>query len=215
MAYHKREQSKDITSNESRHTTPLPTYYSQQLPRWTSKSAFQNQKVFDVKTDLYAAPMFRPDDIPMPSRPQRWRIPQKAILVPWVIAAVFFFTTFWLASIALGVRLFMVLQPVPSNPSIQEVHVLINKDVLYGPAFEYTSFVTLSSSARTTVTVSAPISMNDAVAVPTVTGQLVAAPIRNLGSLELASNSKSLTTVLVPIVAKTSPTGFVTLTRIK
>ena len=98
MAYHKREQSKDITSNT--HATPLPTYYSQQLPRWTSKSAFENQKAFEVKAEpfvpsypQFAAPMPRFDEIPLPPRPQRQRLPRKAILIPWILAAIFFLST--------------------------------------------------------------------------------------------------------------------------
>src|SRR5690242_17994330 len=120
MAFHRREPSKDITSNA--HPTPLPTYYSQQLPRWTSKTAFEDQKPFEIKAEPFVpihpqfpAPLPRFDHIPLPPRPQRQRLPRKAILIPWILAAIFFLTTLWFISIALGVRLFMVMQPASVN----------------------------------------------------------------------------------------------------
>ena len=221
MASHKRQQSKDITSNET-HATPLPTYYSQQLPRWTSKSAFEDQKVFEVKTEpfhpiypQFPAPMPRFDDIPLPPRPQRRRVPKKAILIPWILAAVFFLTTLWFTSIALGVRLFMVLQPAPTNPPVQEIHVLINEDVLRGTASAYTSFITLSATVTTTTaTASATTSTNYASAEPTSTGLLVAAPIPNVEPSEGAGDSESTTRAPVPRFVNTSPTGFMTVTRV-
>ncbi|KZM21397.1 hypothetical protein ST47_g7452 [Ascochyta rabiei] len=219
MAYHKRGLSKDITSNEI-HATPLPTYYSQQLPRWTSKSAFEEQRVFEVKAEplnnvypqfVAAMPSF--DDIPLPPRPQRRRLPRKAVLIPWILAAVLFLIALWSSSIALGVRLFMVLQPTPTNPPVQELHVLINEDVLRGFASTYTSFVTLSAPAtKITATASAPASTSDGYNIPTTTGRLVAAPIPNADPLEIASGSM-FTNTLVTRSVQISPTGFKTVTR--
>lgn len=223
MAFHKREPSKDITSNV--HPTPLPTYYSQQLPRWTSKSAFENQKAFEyqeafeVKTEQFAptypqfpAPLPRFDDIPLPPRPQRQRFPRKAILIPWILAAIFFLTTLWFTSIALGVRLFMVLQPASGNAPVQEIRVVINEDILRGSASAHTSFVTLSVSASmATATTSAPTSTNDGTIVPTPTGQLDTAPIRDADPLELVEDTTTFAPV--PRNFKASPTGFITVAR--
>jgi hypothetical protein len=216
MAFHKREQSKDITSNAA-HATPLPTYYSQQLPRWTSKSAFEDQKAFDIKTEplaptypQFVAPMPRFDEIPLPPRPERRRLPRRAILIPWILAAIFFLTTLWFTSIALGVRLFMVLQPVPTNPPVQEIRVMINDNMLRGSAAAYTSFVTLTASTiSTTATASAPASTNDRSDVPTTTGQLDAAAITSTDPLEVFT-----TDARVPRDVKMRPTGFITVARI-
>ena len=217
MAFHKREPSKDITSNI--HATPLPTYYSQQLPRWTSKSAFEDQKPFDVKIEpldpsypQFAAPMPRCNDIPLPPRPQRRRFPRKAILIPWILATIFFLTTLWFTSIALGVRLFMALQPAPSNLTVQEIRVLINEDMLRGTASAFTSFVTVSAGAATaTATVNAPASTNDGTAAPTITGRLVTAPIPNADPLEVVNESTTIAPASRNV--KTNPTGFITVAR--
>jgi hypothetical protein len=221
MAFHKRELSKDITN--ASHVTPLPTYYSQQLPRWTSKSAFEDQRPFDTKTETFNpcyppyavpthVPMPRFDDIPLPPRPQPRRLPGKAVLIPWVLAAVFFLLTFWLASIALGVRLFLALQPAPSNPPVQEIRVMINEVALRGSASAYTSILTLSASVTTpTATVEASPAIRDGSAVPTTTNQLDAAPTLVDDPLEVVN--ESTTTLPLPRDFKTSPTGFITVAR--
>ncbi|KAF3052739.1 hypothetical protein E8E11_010506 [Didymella keratinophila] len=220
MAYHKREPSKDITS----HATPLPTYYSQQLPRWTSKSAFEDQRPFDTKTETfepcypqYVAPMSIPmprfDDIPLPPRPQPRYLPRKAVLIPWVLATGLFFLTFWLASIALGVRLFVALQPAPSNPAVQEIRIMINKDVLRGSASAYTAFVTLSASGQTsTAAVNASPVIREGSAVPTTTSQLDAAPTP-VGD-PLKGVNESTTGAPVPTSFNTRSTGFITVVRV-
>lgn len=211
MAYHKREQSKDITSNT--HATPLPTYYSQQLPRWTSKSAFENQKAFEVKAEpfvpsypQFAAPMPRFDEIPLPPRPQRQRLPRKAILIPWILAAIFFLSTLWFTSIALGVRLFMVLQPAASSPPVQEIRVFINEDMLRNTASAFTTAVTPSAvTSILTVTKSAPTPTNDGTVVPTATGQVDAALVEVLTDFT--------TPAPAPRNLDARPTGFITVAR--
>jgi hypothetical protein len=220
MASHKREPSKDITS----HATPLPTYYSQQLPRWTSKSAFENQRPFDTKTETfepcypqYAAPMSIPiprfDDIPLPPRPQPQRFPRKAVLIPWILAGLLILLTFWLASIALGVRLFVALQPAPSNPAVQEIRIMINEDVLRGSASAYTAFVTLSASKQSSTTaLNASPAIREGSAIPTTTSQLDAAPIPTGDPLE--GVNKSTTGALLPTSFNKSPTGFITVARV-
>lgn len=224
MAYHKRELSKDITLHDSHdsHATPLPTYYSQQLPRWTSKSAFEDQKAFDVKPETlnpiypqFPAPLPRFDNIPLPPRPQRRRFPKKAILVPWILAGVFFLTTLWFTSIALGVRLFMAMQPAPTNPPVQEIHLLMDEGGLHDTASVYTSFITLYASATPiTGTATAPTLTKGTTAEPTATGLPVAAPIPNVDPLEVASDSELTTKGSEPRNIKTSPTGFMTVARV-
>ncbi|KAH6618858.1 hypothetical protein C7974DRAFT_441445 [Boeremia exigua] len=214
MAHHKRGVSKDITSNA--HPTPLPTYYSQQLPRWTSKSAFEDQKAFEEKPEpfypsyqQYPAPMPRFDNIPLPPRPQRRRWPKKAILIPWIIAAVFFLIALWFTSIALGVRMFIVMQPESASPPVQEIRVLITEDMFRGSASAYTSVVTVSvNAARATAIVSAPTSTNDGTTEPTSTGTLDRAPMPNSDPLE-----DFTATAPAPRDLKSSPTGFVTVVR--
>jgi hypothetical protein len=217
MAFHKREPSKDITSNESRHATPLPTYYSQQLPRWTSKSLFDDKKAFDISAEPidpsyshFTAPAPRFDDIPLPPRPQRQRLPKKAILIPWILAVTFFFTTLWFTSLALGVRLFMIFQPVPTSPAVQEIHVVIDGDMFRGTRPAYTSFgeITTSATPSTMQTASTPASTNDAIIVPTT------AVIPNADPLEFAGDSELTTETPVLKDIKTSPTGFITVTRV-
>lgn len=221
MALHKREASKDITTS---HATPLPTYYSQQLPRWTSKSAFEDQRPFDTKTETfepcypqYAAPtsipMPRFDDIPLPPRPQSQRLPRQAVLIPWILAAAFFLLTFWLASIALGVRLFVALQPAPSNPAVQEIRIMIDGDVLRGSASAHTMFVTLPTSVETpTATVNASPAIREGSAVPTMTSQLDAAPTSIVDPLDAVN--ESTTAAPMPTSSNERPTGFITVARV-
>lgn len=215
MAFHKREPSKDITS----HATPLPTYYSQQLPRWTSKSAFEDQRPFDHDTEKfepfypqYAAPMSIPmpcfDHIPLPPRPHPQKIPRKAVLIPCILAALLFLLTFWLASIALGVRLLVVLQPAPSNPAVQEIRIIINEDVLRGSTSAYMAFVTLSASKQTsTVAVNASPVIRQGSAVPTTASQLDAAP--TVGD-PLEGVNESTTGAPVPTSFNAIPIEFIT-----
>ncbi|KAG9197189.1 hypothetical protein G6514_002180 [Epicoccum nigrum] len=247
MAYHKREPSKDITSHA--HPTPLPTYFSQQLPRWTSKSSFEDQKAFEakeepsfgytVRTDpivpsyshktepfyphktqpfpshktqpfhshkaepfipgysQFPAPMPRFDSIPLPPRPQRQRqLPRKAILIPWILAAVFFLTTLWFTSIALGVRLFMVMQPAASTPPVQEIRVFINGDVLQSTASAIISVPVLTAAGT------APTSTSGGIIVPTATG-----------GLDTAAAKDFTTAAPLPRSLKARPTGFITIAR--
>jgi hypothetical protein len=254
MAYHKREPSKDITSHA--HPTPLPTYFSQQLPRWTSKSSFEDQKAFEakpepsfgytVRTDpivpsyshqtepfhshntqpfyphktqpfypqkaepfshgysQFPAPMPRFDSIPLPPRPQRqWQFPRKAILIPWILAAVFFLITLWFTSIALGVRLFMAMQPATSTPSVQEIRVFINGDMLQSTASAFITVATPSVIAPVlTAAGTAPTSTSGGITVPTSTGELDTAAAKDL-----------TTAAPLPRSLKARPTGFITIAR--
>lgn len=78
-------------------------------------------------------------------------------------------------------------------PSIMREGAVTNiciSTVPCGPAFVQTSIVALFSSAVNKTTVSAPMSINDVVAMPTATGQPVAAPTRTLDSLEVIGNRK-------------------------
>lgn len=254
MAYHKREPSKDITSHA--HPTPLPTYFSQQLPRWTSKSSFEDQKAFEakeepsfgytVRTDpivpsyshqtepfyshktqpfypqktepfhshkagpfnpgysQFPAPMPRFEGIPLPPRPQRQRqLPRKAILIPWILAAVFFLITLWLTSIALGVRMFMAMQPATSTPPVQEIRVFINGEVLQSTASALISVVTPAAMAPTlTAAGTAPTSTSGGITVPTSTGELDTAAAKDL-----------TTAAPLPRSLKARPTGFITIAR--
>ncbi|KAF3008686.1 hypothetical protein E8E13_009275 [Curvularia kusanoi] len=235
MAYHKREPSKDITSHA--HATPLPTYYSQQLPRWTSKSAFEDQKAFPIQEEpsfgmrteppygmktepsfgmktepfvpsypQFAVPMPRFNDIPLPPRPQRQRLPRRAILIPWILAAIFFLTTLWFTSIALGVRLFMVMQPAPRNPPVQEIRVYINDAVIQSTASAHIAVATPSAIALTvTATVSVPAPTSDSIAVPTASGGL---------ATKASEAAKDITTAApVPRNLRERPTGFITIAR--
>jgi hypothetical protein len=246
MAYHKREPSKDITSHA--HPTPLPTYFSQQLPRWTSKSSFEDQKAFEaqpepsfgytVRTDpivpsyshqtepfyphktqpfyphkaepfshgysQFPAPMPRFDSIPLPQRPQRQRqFPRKTILIPWILAAVFFMTTLWFTSIALGVRLFMVMQPATSTPPVQEIRVFINGDMLQSTASVFMPVATPSAMAPAfSAAGTAPTSTSGGITVPTSTGELDTAAAKDL-----------TTAAPLPRSLKARPTGFITIAR--
>ena len=252
MAYHKREPSKDITSHA--HPTPLPTYFSQQLPRWTSKSSFEDQKAFEaqpepfgytVRTDpivpnfshqtepfhphktqpfhshkapfypqkaepfipgysQFPAPMPRFDSVPLPPRPQRQvQLPRKAILIPWILAAVFFLITLWLTSIALGVRMFMVMQPAASTPPVQEIRVFINGNMLESTASAFISVAAPSAIAPVpTAAGTAPTSTSGGSIVPTATGKLDTAPAREL-----------TTAAPLPRSLKARPTGFITIAR--
>lgn len=262
MAYHKREPSKDITSHA--HPTPLPTYFSQQLPRWTSKSSFEDQKAFEaqpepsfgytVRTDpiipsyshktepfyphkaqpfyshqtqpfhshqtqtfhshkaepfihgysQFPAPMPRFDSIPLPPRPQRqWQFPKKSILIPWILVAVFFLITLWFTSIALGVRLFMAMQPATPTHPVQEIRVFINGDMLQSTASAFISVAAPSVIAPVlTAAGTAPTSTSGGITVPTATGELDTAAAKDL-----------TTAAPLPRSLKARPTGFITIAR--
>ncbi|KAH7090771.1 hypothetical protein FB567DRAFT_299573 [Paraphoma chrysanthemicola] len=80
----------------------------------------------------YAEHSTKPYTIQTPPLPRRNRWPRKRLLVPWVLAAVFFVTTLWSVSITLGARYFSILQPVQPALSSQEINVFIDGEALRG-----------------------------------------------------------------------------------
>ncbi|KAF2036170.1 hypothetical protein EK21DRAFT_34532, partial [Setomelanomma holmii] len=67
-----------------------------------------------------------------PPLPARSRWPRKRVLIPWILAIIFFLTTLWLTSVALGARFFSILHPLPSSPAVQEINVFIDGEALRG-----------------------------------------------------------------------------------
>jgi hypothetical protein len=62
----------------------------------------------------------------------RRRIPQKRILIPWILALLFFLTTLWFTSILLGARFLNIMHPTPSLAPAQQINVYVNGDILRG-----------------------------------------------------------------------------------
>ena len=83
--------------------------------------------------------------------PGRRQWPRKRILVPWLLALVFFLTTLWFTSIALGARFLNIMHP---TPSAQDIKVYINGDILRGVTETATSdsTLTVAPSASSTYT---------------------------------------------------------------
>jgi hypothetical protein len=92
---------------------------------------------------------FKHYPLPLPHRRSRW--PQKRVLIPWSLALLFFLTTLWFTSVALGSRFLSILHPLPSNPAVQEIHVFINDQDLRSVSVS-ASIVTLTSSLNSTQT---------------------------------------------------------------
>lgn len=134
----------------SRHASPAPTYTSDNWPLTpiitsTSPDVQNPTSHSDMKQNLHQAartiPPVQPDHADpshphfpnsfppthdhLPSRHHihgRW--PQKRILIPWLLALLFFLTTLCLTSIALGVRFLNMNKTSP--PVVQEIKVYVN-----------------------------------------------------------------------------------------
>jgi hypothetical protein len=132
--------------SDSRRASPAPTSTSH---TWPPTPNSQNP-VFhqDMKQDLHqsssAISQIQPDHAD-PSHPHfptsfppthdhmpprlnfRSQWPQKRIIFPWILALLFFLTTLWFTSIALGVRFFHMTKISPaSTPVVQEIKVFVN-----------------------------------------------------------------------------------------
>lgn len=71
---------------------------------------------------------------PHPPPTKRRRFPLK-VLIPWTLALIFFLTTLWYTSIALGVRFFNILSPpVSTTQQPPEINIQINGQDLLGAA---------------------------------------------------------------------------------
>lgn len=67
-----------------------------------------------------------------PSYPFEWparsRWPSKRIVIPWLLAFLFFFTTAWFTSILVGAKFLSILQSAPSQ-HVHEVNIVIDGQV--------------------------------------------------------------------------------------
>jgi hypothetical protein len=118
----------------SRQPSPAPTYTSTRAWPLQDKSSDQKTSLSDPITKPDHLDPHHPHYISAPSpssshltetRRRRW--PRKHILIPYTLALLFFLTTLWFTSIALGVRLFNVLKENDRDGLGQEVvNVYVN-----------------------------------------------------------------------------------------
>ncbi|KAF2017111.1 hypothetical protein BU24DRAFT_143871 [Aaosphaeria arxii CBS 175.79] len=112
---------------------------------------------FDKSHPHYAPPKSPPPPpsppFPSPSPPKRSRTPRLAPWIPWLLTLIFFLTTLWFISIALGSRLLIhILQPSSSPIGAAEINIQINGvDFSRDPRVSM-SVVTLAPTPTTTAT---------------------------------------------------------------
>jgi hypothetical protein len=84
----------------------------------------------------------------------RRRIPQKRILIPCILALLFFLTTLWFTSILLGARFLNIMHPTPSTAPAQQINVYVNGDILRGvtETVAMTPTTTIASSSNVAAT---------------------------------------------------------------
>ncbi|KAH4856982.1 hypothetical protein HBH75_069490 [Parastagonospora nodorum] len=153
MTFNERASSIDMASIELR-TSPAPSYMSsfknQQYLHTDSTSNnpyFQSATITGILAEKDAPTKADHDD---PNHPHyiepaskfydhlprrsygRRQWPKKRILIPWLLALVFFLTTLWFTSILLGARFLSIMHPTASTQPAQEIKVYINGDVLRG-----------------------------------------------------------------------------------
>ncbi|KAG9185252.1 hypothetical protein G6011_07796 [Alternaria panax] len=75
--------------------------------------------------------------------PTRSQMPQKCILVPWVLFAVFFLITIWFTSILLGARFLSIIHQTSPALTVQNVHFYVNGEAVQGSVLVFTRTVTL------------------------------------------------------------------------
>jgi hypothetical protein len=162
----------------------------------------------DVNHPHFAGASSKPSDdtwLPLPPR-RRW--PHRRVLIPWVLALLFFLTTLWFTSIALGARFMTKLHPV------QHINVYLNDELMHASMSASTSTPILSLSSTLSITpttsVTATPSETRTEALPTRSGPLAPEfedpPIVNSGD---GGRSFALPARHV----ETKATGFVTVTR--
>ncbi|KAF2712151.1 hypothetical protein K504DRAFT_499261 [Pleomassaria siparia CBS 279.74] len=81
---------------------PFDTTYPHYAP--PSQAPLQDQYITTTTTAAPPPP-------PPPPRRSTYRLPKIGPLIPWILFAIFFLTTLWYTSIALGIRLFAILHP--------------------------------------------------------------------------------------------------------
>jgi hypothetical protein len=153
----------------SRQTSPAPTYTStfssssssSKSPNWPLEEKSSNTPAIkqtqpdhlDPHHPHYIPPPPPPPPPPHSTRQSSHRTwPRKRILIPYALALVFFLTTLWLTSIALGVQFFNIMHPSPS-PAVQEINVYIDGRLWEGRTTT-TGSSTSSTSSEVTMTTS-------------------------------------------------------------
>lgn len=92
---------------------------------------------------------YRQSSSPRPSR-RHW--PQKRVMVPWVLAILFFLTTLWFTAIALGARYLSFLRSAEVAPVLHEINVYVNGDIAQNTLAAETLTITQSPSATLSAT---------------------------------------------------------------
>ena len=95
-------------------------------PRSHSKAPLDNSPVIPDYEDPNHPHYAAPSNPSFAARIPRGRLPSKRILIPWVLATLFFTITIWYTSILAGSRFLSILHPLPTSPTVQEIHIIIN-----------------------------------------------------------------------------------------
>lgn len=151
------------------------------------------------------------------SLPLRRRLPQKRILIPWILAFVFFLTTAWYTSILAGLRFLSVLSLSPATPSVQEINIIISDEILHGIVSTSTTITTVPPGSalaptQTLGSTATPVTDSESV-LPTTTGRLHLAPKPGTPPEDNTSSDPGISLGVQQRSIKTAPTGFVTITK--
>ena len=131
--------------------------------------------------------------------PARSRIPQKRVLVPWVLFIVFFLITIWYTSMLFGARVFSIIRPLPPTPPTLEINVYINGEIFQGNV-SVSRYTTVIPTSSPTSILQAP---RPTTSVPDSNGDALPDMSNDLGRISTSHEKR--------IVA--APTAFVTVTR--
>ncbi|KAA8619166.1 hypothetical protein PtrSN002B_008587 [Pyrenophora tritici-repentis] len=158
--------SEDISSTSPRHAsvatsksgTPNNPYYQSNkhwplplTPHPELKAPAKDEEEAQVKPDYqdpkhpHFAQSIGPD---FPTTlPPRSRMPQKRVLIPWILFIIFFLITLWYTSMLFGARFLSITRPLP--PPTPQINVYINGDIFQGAATLSISTAVIQTSSPT------------------------------------------------------------------
>ncbi|KAH9875442.1 hypothetical protein J1614_004934 [Plenodomus biglobosus] len=84
-------------------------------------------------------------------QPQGLRLPRKVILIPWILASVFFLATLWNTSILFGARFSSALFLHPASSIMPDINVIINGELLHEAASTTLMTPSMDTAAPNTI----------------------------------------------------------------
>ncbi|KAH7382154.1 hypothetical protein BKA66DRAFT_418414, partial [Pyrenochaeta sp. MPI-SDFR-AT-0127] len=145
--------------------------------------------------------------------PQSHRFPHKRVLIPWILAIIFFLTTAWYTSILAGARFLSIIYPLPAAPAVQEINIIVSDETFHGivTAVPPIQIGSTSTATQTSISTATPTTDTE-LALPTTTGRLHLAPKPGTPPEDNTGANQGTTLSVRERNIQTIPTGFVTIT---